>query len=1005
MSDCDSILAAISALENSTSSLKSQLGDVQNKLDRLEQQVKPLPDLIGSIKGSVDNILPTITRQIDRILSELYNLINGLARTDDINKLAADIKETFQALSEIITSTTTSLKDVIISAINGLRDVLIQLIQSLLGDGKEDIDYERIANIVSNVVSNLLSSAISNINSNVNAQVQRAIDEIVRRLDSIDFNAKLDEVLSQLTNLVNAVARVIEAIGDLKNTIADIVQGAIKDAIQGLTQVLIQLIKSLFGDGNKDIDYDRIVSIVNTAHNGTQQVILNTLGTQLSAGFQNIEQLVKSLCRFESYTEQLERIYQAVINLKLEVDYRAIEKIIIGAHIETRNYISNAIQAINIAQILSQLQVILSAIFNIDIPKYDDKFDELERDIDNLEITIVDSCNNDGSDSNDNNLDPIVRRIEKFREDTIDRFSQIEEYIKDQDYNIDVINQVNVDTAPLAEIVVDIRNAIELSNNNIVNGVLVGIGGVVNVQGILLAIARLEAKFDIQPVLNAIANIKLDVDFKPVLDLVNNVENNIEVHIGEIVDDIKGELAEVDFNVDVINQVNVDTSLLAEIVLDINNAIELSNNNIVNGILVGIAGILQVNPELNVDLQPVLNAVAELKAELNLDVNLQPVLELVNNIDAKLDVNFNYIKNELNVRPKFNIDFNPVFEYVNEQVNNKIITEIGDIELSLSQQISNIKNNLIFDVEFNYIKDEVINSIVTNNNSLEFALTNTVNNKYEQLVNSFESKLAIELRNQINNSIVATNTVDIKNSIGDITLTLNSTKECCDKLAKDSDSNLNIRGLIVSKTNCNGTVQIYNYSGNGLLGIQEQINKVANQIEDVKTIICDGVTVIGDGDNDNNDGCFVLRPDDNYAELKVERQLVIQFGRNYPKVTGSIWDIHIPNPIDDLDWCKHLDDLVWRRGSVVGRGYFENSAIYTGGYFETEDIAFDFINKIALLSKNELTNGRPRITKHGSPKQQPVIQTIRAVRAVIATLDDEGNTVDTVCYKPPKGGC
>lgn len=156
--------------------------------------------------------------------------------------------------------------------------------------------------------------------------------------------------------------------------------------------------------------------------------------------------------------------------------------------------------------------------------------------------------------------------------------------------------------------------------------------------------------------------------------------------------------------------------------------------------------------------------------------------------------------------------------------------------------------------------------------------------------------------------------------------------------------------------------------------------------------------------DENDDGCNVVLPSDVYSEYNLESQLVITFGLNYPKHRGSAWNIHIPNPIEDLNWCEHFDSLMWVRGNVYGRLFFDgNSRLWTGGYFDSEEEANRVLMQLQSLSKYD--DYRIRITKGGSPKRTIKGQTTRAVRASIVLFDDEMNPTDNKCFKPPADGC
>ncbi|WP_460193647.1 hypothetical protein [Thermosynechococcus sp. FA-CM-4201] len=151
-------------------------------------------------------------------------------------------------------------------------------------------------------------------------------------------------------------------------------------------------------------------------------------------------------------------------------------------------------------------------------------------------------------------------------------------------------------------------------------------------------------------------------------------------------------------------------------------------------------------------------------------------------------------------------------------------------------------------------------------------------------------------------------------------------------------------------------------------------------------------------------GCTVVLPSDCYSEYKLESQLVIDFGTQYPSMKGSKWRIHIPDPIENLDWCTHFENLIWHRGQVYGRLYFQgDSRLITGGYFQSETEAYRVLRMLEKLSK--LKENRIRVTKLTKPKRTVKGQQTRAVRASVVLFDKDGNVIKGDCWRPPRNGC
>ena len=191
------------------------------------------------------------------------------------------------------------------------------------------------------------------------------------------------------------------------------------------------------------------------------------------------------------------------------------------------------------------------------------------------------------------------------------------------------------------------------------------------------------------------------------------------------------------------------------------------------------------------------------------------------------------------------------------------------------------------------------------------------------------------------------------------------------------------------------------YEGRGLAGIYGAIAAITRSLNLIHT---DTKCLEA---HSNNCDAVVLLPAEPYDLMDVPTQLVIKFGLEYPTATGSRWTIHIPIPIDDLNWCDHFEPLtrtvVDKKATVrwAGRQYWGNSKLWSGGYFASENEAKDFLDKMVSLSK--AVPGRRSITQSlrpGGLNADHAVRAVRAVRAVVAT--EEG---DIFCYAPPKNGC
>lgn len=153
-----------------------------------------------------------------------------------------------------------------------------------------------------------------------------------------------------------------------------------------------------------------------------------------------------------------------------------------------------------------------------------------------------------------------------------------------------------------------------------------------------------------------------------------------------------------------------------------------------------------------------------------------------------------------------------------------------------------------------------------------------------------------------------------------------------------------------------------------------------------------------------NKNCIPVAPSEQFDELPVPKQLIITFGTQYPRTSGPLWHINIPNPKEGLSWCADFEELTWTKGNVAGRIYWEQSKVWSGGWCSTEAEANRFLNAIKLLSTSSIRGGN-RITKSGSPKRSSTVRTVRAVSAAIVQQKANGELEVIACYKPPREGC
>ncbi|MCC3437519.1 MAG: hypothetical protein JGK30_28290 [Microcoleus sp. PH2017_40_RAT_O_B] len=189
---------------------------------------------------------------------------------------------------------------------------------------------------------------------------------------------------------------------------------------------------------------------------------------------------------------------------------------------------------------------------------------------------------------------------------------------------------------------------------------------------------------------------------------------------------------------------------------------------------------------------------------------------------------------------------------------------------------------------------------------------------------------------------------------------------------------------------CEGGTQILLYNGDGIAGLSSQISAFTELQKLSYAKACEPPT------------CYPVQPGDEFAEFDVPRQLVLTWGQNYPKQTGSLWHTQIPNPREDLEWCRDFDNLIYTKGNVYGRLLWGSSKIKSGVRAETEEEAERILDLIDGLSVSE---GKLRITKGGAVKLNPAVRSVRCVRAAIAQLGTNGVAETVKCFVPPIEGC
>lgn len=390
------------------------------------------------------------------------------------------------------------------------------------------------------------------------------------------------------------------------------------------------------------------------------------------------------------------------------------------------------------------------------------------------------------------------------------------------------------------------------------------------------------------------------------------------------------------------------------------------------------------------DLSPVIEAIARIKIEINnefnltlnarLDAQLQAILNLLASLEARLSTTL-----LLQLEPKFQA----------------VLTAITSLELNLSAQITNILTGILeLNLNLNLkadlilqalldVKIALLNAIL----SIEFSPTIQVDPVKEYEV--IEKPVIVKDCEIVEKPVLITDYQVIEKPLVVKEYEIIETQKTVEVIKEKQPP---LEQVLLPVVDCreDGSPEKRWQIVRTLVGaiptsVQQQFHKTADLAEE---------RCLEEADK----GCTVVLPSDCYSEYKLESQLVIDFGTQYPTMRGSKWRIHIPDPIENLDWCTHFENLIWHRGQVYGRLYFQgDSRLITGGYFQSEAEAYRVLRMLEKLSK--LKENRIRVTKLTKPKRTIKGQQTRAVRASVVLFDKEGNVVKGDCWRPPRNGC
>lgn len=197
------------------------------------------------------------------------------------------------------------------------------------------------------------------------------------------------------------------------------------------------------------------------------------------------------------------------------------------------------------------------------------------------------------------------------------------------------------------------------------------------------------------------------------------------------------------------------------------------------------------------------------------------------------------------------------------------------------------------------------------------------------------------------------------------------------------------------------------YGGQGILGVSNQLQAVSGQINAISEQLCLDPEKLEASEAEPPQQCdvVVVEPFEKFAEFERVTQLAISYIPQGERRTSktSRWSLNIPNPIANIDWCRDIEPLIWHKGNISLRIYWDNSKVFTGGYFRSENDIDAIIPKITRLSTSTPTN--IRISKGGSPKRNYRDITVVPIVASRVEYNENSEKTGITCYKRPPEGC
>lgn len=507
--------------------------------------------------------------------------------------------------------------------------------------------------------------------------------------------------------------------------------------------------------------------------------------------------------------------------------------------------------------------------------------------------------------------------------------------------------------------------------------------------------------------IETIVNLPAQIDFTsqiPIgLDLRKEVPVNVDIN------------SQVPVNLDITSQLPIKTDLFSELPLNVGLASQLPIN-------VGLAKEIPIN----VDLRKEIPLAMDLTSQLPLAVNLNSLLPL--GFDLKKEVPLNV---DLSSKLPLNLDMSsllPLSVDLRKEV--PLALDLSAILQpnsaasglkSLRECCENIQNTLKKKEEM----FEGTGRFICNNESIPYLYRGAGLNGIHQLIKIvlganeqiLEKICNLEVSNVPDSPLIQGSGVyscgtlppisydysgvgllGIQNQIDQLfNLNRNILTEVCEIGSSPLPLSFPDISGEIQYFNCDGQTQAILYSGNGLQGLSKQIDAVNVVIKEGLKASCDA-------------NAIVVMPDARFEQFRPTAQLQITLGTRYPTQQGSLWHMYLPNPIPQLNWCEHFERIAVTKGNIYGRLEWANSKIATGAWFDSEDEANRVLRYLATLSSVVPTlnqQGEPKvlIQKGNSTRRNIQERSLRAVRAAASEFGTDGEVASVRCWTPPPEGC